>query len=151
MSLLSRIPAVSPVFFLFLLFYFLLCLNSVVWQWIEWQIHEDQTFIDFITRLCVGGGKLGHTFTSRPAQQVLFNGTFYAEPVHGGWSDWSYFSPCRVTCGQGLKERHRMCTKPRSACGGRLCEGGQPIKPHQDVQEDTDVQKCVAPVACKCG
>ncbi|XP_068809627.1 hemicentin-1 isoform X4 [Struthio camelus] len=51
--------------------------------------------------------------------------------VHGGFSDWSEWRPCSVTCGQGVQERIRQCNNPLPANGGRHCEG-----------PDTDVRSC---------
>lgn len=44
-------------------------------------------------------------------------------PVHGGFSKWSSWTPCSVTCGVGYQRRSRTCTNPRPAYGGRLCSG----------------------------
>ncbi|KAM5145488.1 properdin [Mantella aurantiaca] len=43
-------------------------------------------------------------------------------PVQGGWSTWSLWSQCSVTCRIGQKERTRKCDNPRPSCGGR-CTG----------------------------
>lgn len=43
--------------------------------------------------------------------------------VHGGWSAWSEWSSCSVTCGTAIKTRHRTCTNPKPAYGGRVCVG----------------------------
>ena len=48
--------------------------------------------------------------------------------VNGGWSSWSDFGQCSVTCGIGLKTQHRTCTNPAPAFGGTQCDGDQ----HQD-------------------
>jgi len=47
----------------------------------------------------------------------IFSSTEYEEEE---WSDWS---PCSVTCGQGIQERTRFCNNPPPANGGLLCEG----------------------------
>ncbi|XP_033107998.1 uncharacterized protein LOC117109720 [Anneissia japonica] len=49
-------------------------------------------------------------------------------PVNGGWSVWSTWGECDVTCGQdGLKSRFRTCDSPEPKNGGRDCDG-QTIK-----------------------
>ena len=45
--------------------------------------------------------------------------------VHGGWNDWSLWTPCSVSCGEGVKIRRRECNAPPPANGGRNCEGGE--------------------------
>ncbi|KAK6480953.1 hemicentin-1-like [Huso huso] len=43
--------------------------------------------------------------------------------VPGGYSNWMEWSPCSVTCGQGVQERIRLCNNPVPANGGGPCEG----------------------------
>ncbi|KAI8036673.1 hypothetical protein M5D96_010474 [Drosophila gunungcola] len=44
---------------------------------------------------------------------------------HGGWTDWSAWSPCSQTCGIAVKIRRRTCGNPRPAYGGRTCVGSE--------------------------
>lgn len=44
-------------------------------------------------------------------------------PVDGGWTDWTDFNACSVTCGGGTSERSRSCTDPAPAMGGADCVG----------------------------
>ena len=53
---------------------------------------------------------------------------YHVNSVNGGWSVWSDFGQCSVTCGIGLKTQHRTCTNPAPAFGGTQCDGDQ----HQD-------------------
>ncbi|XP_071829906.1 uncharacterized protein [Apostichopus japonicus] len=43
--------------------------------------------------------------------------------VTGGWSDWSLWSDCNVTCGNGTHTRERHCNNPIPANGGADCQG----------------------------
>ncbi|XP_078658305.1 angiopoietin-1 receptor-like [Branchiostoma floridae x Branchiostoma belcheri] len=44
-------------------------------------------------------------------------------PVDGGWSPWTNWSPCSVSCGKGTRTRTRTCDNPSPAYGGQDCEG----------------------------
>jgi len=43
--------------------------------------------------------------------------------INGGWSNWSEYSVCDGTCGQGKKTRTRACNNPYPSFGGILCSG----------------------------
>lgn len=43
--------------------------------------------------------------------------------VHGGWTEWSAYSPCSQSCGIAVKTRKRTCSNPKPAHGGRVCVG----------------------------
>ncbi|RMX45920.1 hypothetical protein pdam_00011012 [Pocillopora damicornis] len=53
-------------------------------------------------------------------------------PVDGGFSEWSDWTTCSVSCGNGFQLRHRNCTSPPPAHGGKSCEG----------KNFTDVRNC---------
>ncbi|XP_067021197.1 semaphorin-5A-like isoform X2 [Acropora muricata] len=60
-------------------------------------------------------------------------------PLDGGYSHWSNFTSCSVTCGGGEQTRIRSCTNPVPCCGGRNCEHLGP---------SVETRKCNT---CKCG
>lgn len=41
--------------------------------------------------------------------------------VDGKWGDWTNWTECSVTCGDGKKTRSRDCSPPTH--GGKDCEG----------------------------
>ena len=43
--------------------------------------------------------------------------------VPGEWGSWSSWSECSTTCGQGLKQRSRLCDSPPPSGGGAQCQG----------------------------
>ncbi|XP_035657355.1 netrin receptor UNC5A-like [Branchiostoma floridae] len=60
-------------------------------------------------------------------------------PVDGGWTDWSPWSACSVTCGVGTQTRDRSCTNPAPAHGGVKCDG----------RSDQETQACDTGVSCQ--
>lgn len=42
--------------------------------------------------------------------------------VDGGYSEWTKFSECSVSCGGGKQERTRECTNPKPENGGKNCK-----------------------------
>lgn len=51
------------------------------------------------------------------------NEVFLFSTVDGGFSAWSDYTPCTVSCGLGTKLRTRSCTNPRPQHGGLNCTG----------------------------
>ena len=58
-------------------------------------------------------------------------------PVDGQWGNWSKWSYCNVTCGQGHKSRTRECNNPAPENGGFNCIG-----------DNVEVTKCEALRKC---
>lgn len=48
--------------------------------------------------------------------------------VDGGYTEWSEFSECTVTCGGGVRERTRECSNPAPENNGIDCEKLGPAK-----------------------
>ncbi|XP_060587424.1 A disintegrin and metalloproteinase with thrombospondin motifs 1-like [Ruditapes philippinarum] len=44
-------------------------------------------------------------------------------PVHGGWTVWSKWNACPVTCGLGMQKRYRNCSDPYPLRNGNHCFG----------------------------
>lgn len=64
---------------------------------------------------------------------VVFFVTCVGAAVDGGYSDWSEFSECSATCGEGLTIRKRSCNNPEPKNGGKNCN---------DLGADTDTKSC---------
>ncbi|CAH3159794.1 unnamed protein product [Porites lobata] len=52
-----------------------------------------------------------------------FTYVYFHSTVNGGWSHWSPWQPCSVTCGYGFRIRTRGCTSPPPKWGGQDCTG----------------------------
>ncbi|XP_078378395.1 SCO-spondin-like isoform X2 [Oculina patagonica] len=64
-------------------------------------------------------------------------------PVHGGWSKWSNWTECSVTCGAGVMSRERHCDNPAPAYSGRPCEGIQ-----KDRKSCVTGEVCISGIGC---
>lgn len=54
-------------------------------------------------------------------------------PVDGGFTEWSKFTTCSVTCGIGFQWRSRNCTNPAPKHGGKMCKGAIKEKHHCQI------------------
>ncbi|KAH3789112.1 mucin-like protein [Dreissena polymorpha] len=83
---------------------------------------------------CANGTQTRHRTCTDPAPQngglqCLGDGTqsktctLDACPIHGGWTQWSPWGSCSVTCDVGMKRRDRSCSNPYPRLGGDHCFG----------------------------
>lgn len=42
--------------------------------------------------------------------------------VDGNYNEWSFWSACSATCGDGSRIRRRACENPEPSTGGKNCE-----------------------------
>ncbi len=49
----------------------------------------------------------------------------------GGWSEWSVWDLCTLTCGGGIQTHTRTCSNPTPEHGGQECQGN-----------DSEAQSC---------
>ena len=54
---------------------------------------------------------------------VCFCVCLFVDPINGGWTDWTAWFPCSVSCGRGIQISIRYCTNPYPARGGNRCVG----------------------------
>ena len=51
--------------------------------------------------------------------------------INGGYTHWSEWSECSVTCGNGTRLRYRNCTNPEPMGGGTNCDEIGPPDAHE--------------------
>ncbi|XP_066028698.1 coadhesin [Pocillopora verrucosa] len=61
-------------------------------------------------------------------------------PIPGGYTDWSEWGECSVTCGGGVQTRKRTCTNPPPSGGGPTCIE-QNLGPAEE-QKECNSQDC---------
>ena len=61
--------------------------------------------------------------------------------VNGGYSEWTTWSECSVSCGGGQRTRSRECNKPEPQHGGKNCESLGAAK----ETEDCNKTPCIVP------
>ena len=54
--------------------------------------------------------------------------------VDGGYTNWSEWEACSVTCGGGSQKRSRTCTNPPPSGDGQTCLQ-QSLGPAEETQE----------------
>ena len=53
----------------------------------------------------------------------------------GGYSEWSSWSQCSVTCGDGRRSHSRSCTNPPPSPGGKDCSQLGPDNEFEDCND----------------
>ena len=43
--------------------------------------------------------------------------------VDGGLTEWTQYTPCSKSCGNGVQIRYRYCANPYAQNGGKPCNG----------------------------
>ncbi|XP_028290490.1 SCO-spondin [Gouania willdenowi] len=70
------------------------------------------------------GDNLVHECSTCSCEHGRWNCSLDPCPVHGGFSGWTSWTSCSLSCGGlGVKTRSRLCTHPVPAHGGRDCQG----------------------------
>ena len=59
---------------------------------------------------------------------------FFHTAVDGGYGEWTEWTTCDVTCGEGKQSRERACNHPLPAHGGKDC---------QHLGPSTEVKSCL--------
>ena len=59
--------------------------------------------------------------------------TVFISAIDGNYTEWTKWSDCSATCGNGSKTRIRSCTNPPPQYGGDNCV---------DLGPDTDITEC---------
>ncbi|XP_065673113.1 torsin-1A-like [Hydra vulgaris] len=62
-------------------------------------------------------------------------------PVNGGFSEWSSWGECSVTCGDGTKSKYRACTSPVPANNGESCKGETLVTKSCNLRKCQDCKK----------
>lgn len=63
--------------------------------------------------------------------------------IDGGYTDWSSWGPCSVSCDKGTQRRSRTCTNPPPFAGGKTCVE-RTLGPAEETQE-CETRKCPCP------
>lgn len=66
----------------------------------------------------------GSSTTTQPCNtQPCSTSAANPDAIDGGWSDWTDWSQCSVSCGGGTQTRTRTCSNPMPMFGGADCQG----------------------------
>ena len=68
--------------------------------------------------------------------------------VNGGWANWSSWTPCSKTCGQGKTHRYQTCTSPEKKGQGLDCIGGQIDKSYSNIIKRRRQENTCNPQSC---
>ena len=65
---------------------------------------------------------------------------WFSVAIDGGYTAWSSWGPCSVSCDKGTQRRSRTCTNPPPFAGGKTCVE-QTLGPAEETQE-CETRKC---------
>jgi len=63
------------------------------------------------------------TDTDGDTVDQAYSSSITKAPINGGWSSWSSWDSCSVSCGGGTQSRTRTCDNPAPQYGGSTCSG----------------------------
>ncbi|XP_048584555.1 SCO-spondin isoform X2 [Nematostella vectensis] len=75
------------------------------------------------TRICLDANVTTALRNCSGGSKEVDTCNIHACPVHGGWSEWTTWSPCSVSCSNGTISRTRHCSNPSPKYGGKNCSG----------------------------
>lgn len=90
-------------------------LTDVNWKSSQCSNPHFQSCDDSTEHECAGKSQADYIYTVKEEKADT--------DVDGGLSDWSEWSGCGITCGEGIEERERTCTNPIPKGSGKPCEG----------------------------
>jgi hypothetical protein len=96
-------------------------------DWSEWSACSES---------CAGGDQTKTRTCTNPAPEyggaACDGQTFDAQqcnehacPINGGFTEWSSWSACSLSCGGGSQDKTRTCTNPAPQHGGSECDGAE--------------------------
>jgi hypothetical protein len=89
----------------------------------RWFAHSHPSKGENRTRNCSESCKCERDFTSMHGKYTNFYLISLLEPPPAEWSDWTWWTPCKKSCGGGHQLRYRSCDNPPPAPGAAECSG----------------------------
>lgn len=100
------------------------CSNQGKWTgWSSWSQCSVSCGLGKQERIknCSRNRDLRTEFCLGPLMQV--KSCYQNCTVSGGWSDWSNWTACSSSCGNGIQAKFRLCNNPKPQAGGDSCSG----------------------------
>jgi len=104
-------------------------------------MEDDFPQLCLVVTLCIQQLKntfyMHHGRTSAKTAENRFSfQIIFAFVVDGGFSEWTMFGNCSVSCGVGFRHRSRECNNPAPQHGGKNCQGAS------SETEDCHIEHC---------